>query len=235
VTALGVTGHQTIPPDAREFVLTAVQDIPPRRGLTAWRAHMLAAGADQLVATELSRTGARLHVIVPSRNYEQMFAARDDLACFRLLLEAAHAVTRLDYAEPSEEASRRRQERRRQLRGADRGLGREARERERTPDRGVDRPPFPDEIQEANRLAQRLLRARTLGLGRIDKRTPGGRFNGRAYARGRFERATGRPASSHPWTITREITASLEEPHALLVVDTSGSMGAHEYALGPIV
>ena len=103
------------------------------------------------------------------------------------------------------------------------------------PDRGVDRPPFPDEVQEANRLAQRLLRARTLGLRRIDKRTPGGRFNGRAYARGRFERATGRPASSHPWTITREITAPLEEPHALLVVDTSGSMGAHEYALGPIV
>ena len=105
----------------------------------------------------------------------------------------------------------------------------------RMPDRGVDRPPFPDEVQEANRLAQRLLRARAIGLRRIDKRTPGGRFNGRAYARGRFERATGRPASSHPWTITREITAPLEEPHALLLVDTSGSMGAHEYALGPIV
>ena len=105
----------------------------------------------------------------------------------------------------------------------------------RMPDRGVDRPPFPDEVQEANRLAQRLLRARAVGLRRIDKRTPGGRFNGRAYARARFERASGRPASSHPWTITREITAPLEEPHALLVVDTSGSMGAHEYALGPIV
>ena len=105
----------------------------------------------------------------------------------------------------------------------------------RMPDRGVDRPPFPDEVQEASRLAQRLLRARTIGLRRIDKRTPGGRFDGRAYARGRFERATGRPASSHPWTITREITAPLEEPHALLVVDTSGSMAAHEYALGPIV
>jgi hypothetical protein len=105
----------------------------------------------------------------------------------------------------------------------------------RMPDRGVDRPPFPDEVQEANRLAQRLLRARAVGLRRIDKRTPGGRFNGRAYARGRLERATVRPASSHPWTITREITAPLEEPLALLVIDTSGSMGAHEYALGPIV
>ena len=105
----------------------------------------------------------------------------------------------------------------------------------RMPDRGVDRPPFSDEVHEAKRLAQRLLRARQLGLRRIDKRTPGGRFDGRVYARGRFERATGRPASSHPWTITREVTAPLQEPHALLVVDTSGSMHAHEYALGPIV
>jgi hypothetical protein len=105
----------------------------------------------------------------------------------------------------------------------------------RMPDRGVDRPPFPDEVHEARRLAQRLLRARLLGLRRIDKRTPGGRFDGRAYARARFERATGRPVTSHPWTITRAITTPLEEPHALLVVDTSGSMHAHEYALGPIV
>ena len=93
----------------------------------------------------------------------------------------------------------------------------------------------PTRSTRRKRIAQRLLRARTLGQRRIDKRTPGGRFDGRAYARRRFERATGRPASSHPWTITREITAPLEEPHALLVVDTSGSMAAHEYALGPIV
>jgi hypothetical protein len=105
----------------------------------------------------------------------------------------------------------------------------------RIPDRGVDRPPSPDEVQEANRIAQRLLRARALGLRRIHKRTPGGRFDGRAYVRARFERATGRPASSRPWTITREITAPLEQPHALLVIDTSGSMAAYEYALGPIV
>jgi hypothetical protein len=104
VTALGVTGHQTIPPDARDRVVTAVQDIlrdveSPLDAVTS-----LAAGADQLVATELLRAGGRLHVIVPSRNYEQTFAVREDLARFRSLLEAAHAVTRLDYAEPCEEA-----------------------------------------------------------------------------------------------------------------------------------
>jgi hypothetical protein len=104
MTALGVTGHQTIPLDAREGLVSAVQDIlrdadSPLRAFTS-----LAAGADQLVATELLRAGGRLHVIVPSRNYEQTFAAGEDLAGFRSLLDAAHAVTRLDYAEPSEEA-----------------------------------------------------------------------------------------------------------------------------------
>jgi hypothetical protein len=104
MTALGVTGHQTMPPRAREFLLAAVQGIlrdadSPLRAFTS-----LAAGADQLVAAELLRAGGRLHVIVPSRNYEQTFAAGEDLACFRSLLKAAHAVTRLDYAEPSEEA-----------------------------------------------------------------------------------------------------------------------------------
>jgi hypothetical protein len=104
VTALGVTGHQTVPPAARDFVAAALRDLlrdveSPVAAFTS-----LAAGADQLVAKELVRAGGRLHVIVPSRHYEQTFTADDDLACFRSLLEAADAVTELDYAEPSEEA-----------------------------------------------------------------------------------------------------------------------------------
>ena len=45
---------------------------------------------------------------------------------------------------------------------------------------------------------------------------------------------TGRPVSTHPWRITRQVTAPIQEPHVGLVIDTSGSMGAYEYALGPI-
>ena len=65
MTALGVTGHQTIPPDAREFLVNAIQGIlrdvdSPLEAFTS-----LAAGADQLVATELVRAGGHLHVIVP--------------------------------------------------------------------------------------------------------------------------------------------------------------------------
>ena len=104
----------------------------------------------------------------------------------------------------------------------------------RMPNRGVDRPPAPDEVQQARRYATRLRQAMTQGTKRIDKRTPGGRFDGRAYARGKAQRQTGRPVSTHPWRITRQITAPIQEPHVGLVIDTSGSMGAYEYALGPV-
>jgi Mg-chelatase subunit ChlD len=102
------------------------------------------------------------------------------------------------------------------------------------PDRGVDRPPYPDEIAHARRYATRLRQALTLGTRRIDKRTPGGRFDGRAHARGQAQRAHGQPVSTHPWQITRTASAPIQEPHVALIIDTSGSMGAHEYALGPI-
>ena len=104
----------------------------------------------------------------------------------------------------------------------------------RMPNRGVDRPPAPDEVQQARRYATRLRQAMTQGTKRIDKRTPGGRFDGRAYARGKAQRQTGRPVSTHPWRITRQVTAPIQEPHVGLVIDTSGSMAAYEYALGPI-
>jgi hypothetical protein len=104
----------------------------------------------------------------------------------------------------------------------------------RMPDRGVDRPPFPDEVQHARRYANRLRQALTHGTRQIDKRTPGGRFDGRAYARGRAQHATGQPVTSHPWRVTREVRAPIQEPHVGLIIDTSGSMAAHEYALGPI-
>jgi Mg-chelatase subunit ChlD len=105
----------------------------------------------------------------------------------------------------------------------------------RMPDRGVDRAPMGDEVQAAKRIAQRLQQAATVAACRIDKRTPGGRFNARAYARGRLERASGQPPTSHPWTVTRRVSAPIHEPHVAVIVDTSGSMGTYEYALGPIV
>ncbi len=104
----------------------------------------------------------------------------------------------------------------------------------RLPDRGVDRPPYPDEVQHARRYATRMRQAITHGTRQLDKRTPGGRFDGRAYARGRAEQAAGRPVTTHPWRVTRYVAAPIQEPHVGLIIDTSGSMGGYEYALGPI-
>ena len=104
----------------------------------------------------------------------------------------------------------------------------------RLPDRGVDRPPHADEVQHGRRYATRLRRAITQGTRHIDKRTPGGRFDGRAYTRGRAEQAAGRPVTTHPWRITRQVPAPIQEPHVGLIIDTSGSMAGYEYALGPI-
>jgi hypothetical protein len=104
----------------------------------------------------------------------------------------------------------------------------------RIPDRGVDRPPAPDEVQHARRYANRLRQAITHATRQIDKRTPGGRFDARAYTRGQAQRQRGAPVTSHPWQITRQVTAPIQEPHVGLVIDTSGSMSAYEYALGPI-
>jgi Mg-chelatase subunit ChlD len=104
----------------------------------------------------------------------------------------------------------------------------------RMPRRGVDRPPAADEAQMARQYARRLHQAREIGQRTIDKRTPGGRFNSRQHMRASAQRKTGAPVTARPWQTTKTITAPLQEPHVALVIDTSGSMGAHEYALGPI-
>ena len=104
VTTLGVTGHQLIPDDAREMVVGAIREILSDADVPLSARTSLAAGADQLFATELLRTGGSLHVIVPSDNYEQTFTADEDLALYRSLLAAADTVTRLDFDKPSEAA-----------------------------------------------------------------------------------------------------------------------------------
>jgi hypothetical protein len=104
----------------------------------------------------------------------------------------------------------------------------------RMPDRGVDRPPMSDEVQMARQYARRMHQAREVGLKRIAKRTPGGRFNAHAHMRAHAQRTIGAPVTAHPWEITQVVTAPLQEPHIGLVIDTSGSMGSYEYALGPI-
>ncbi len=67
----------------------------------------------------------------------------------------------------------------------------------RMPDRGVDRPPVPDEIQHARRYATRLRQALTCGTRRIDKRTPAA---GLTAARTPADTPNDRPADQSPRT-----------------------------------
>jgi hypothetical protein len=66
----------------------------------------------------------------------------------------------------------------------------------RMPDRGVDRPPYPDEVQQARRYANRLRQPITQGTRPIDKRTPAGGSTPRLRPRpaGHQPSLAGRPA-----------------------------------------
>ncbi len=101
---IGISGHQDIPEEGIAFL---------RRGITAvvskWSNDLvgvssLAAGADQLFASLILEHGGRLHIIIPSEDYETTLSAPHDLDQFRSLLKRAHTVEKLTYPEPSEEA-----------------------------------------------------------------------------------------------------------------------------------
>jgi hypothetical protein len=104
----------------------------------------------------------------------------------------------------------------------------------RLPDRGVNRPPFPDEVQMARQFARRLHQAREIGQKRLGKQTPGGRFNPRGYMRARGQRSLGVPVTATSWELTKTTRAPIREPHVGLVIDTSASMRVWEGSLGPI-
>ena len=91
-----------------------------------------------------------------------------------------------------------------------------------------------DEVQMARQYARRMHQAREIGFEQLDKRTPGWRFNARAHMRAHAQRTIGAPVTNHPWQTSKVTTAPLQEPHVAIVIDTSGSMAAYEYALGPI-
>ncbi len=102
---LGITGHQSIPAPAIDFVtealqreIVAVSRMGPLLGVSS-----LAAGADQLFASIVLRAGGSLHVVVPASEYETTF---DDsgLREFRQLLQSAAEVEVLPYEAPTEEA-----------------------------------------------------------------------------------------------------------------------------------
>jgi hypothetical protein len=102
MTRIGVTGHQNIPPGAREIVSRMVQDA--LAGLPAPVAvSSLAAGADQIVAAAVLEAGGSLVLVVPCEQYRTTFIG-DDLKRYDHLSALAVDVEQLRFDEPFEEA-----------------------------------------------------------------------------------------------------------------------------------
>lgn len=103
MTRLGITGHQSIPAQAFEYITTGLKVLlreqrPPLVGYSS-----LAAGADQMFARELLTAGGQLHAIIPCEGYADTFSDQAR-AEYTNLLNAATTTMVLEYPEPSEEA-----------------------------------------------------------------------------------------------------------------------------------
>lgn len=105
MTRIGITGHQSIPAVAHAPICDSLQDAissaDPAEPL--WGVTSLAAGADQLFAELIVRTGGRLHVVIPALQYDQAFQL-EGLQQYRALLAEADKVERLDFNEATEKA-----------------------------------------------------------------------------------------------------------------------------------
>jgi hypothetical protein len=105
LTHLGVTGHQSIPEGARDFVRQTLKTEIKHALLAGqlWGITSLAVGADQMFAELVLQAGGRLHVIIPSAMYERTFDA-EGLTRYQALLASATRLERLKFDEPTEEA-----------------------------------------------------------------------------------------------------------------------------------
>jgi predicted Rossmann fold nucleotide-binding protein DprA/Smf involved in DNA uptake len=101
---VGISGHQNIPEEALYFVKEGIKQVLDRYGRSFVGVSALAAGADQLFAEEVLRSGGKLHVVLASQGYETSFETHEDLQSFYILLDQADVVETLEHDYPSEDA-----------------------------------------------------------------------------------------------------------------------------------
>ncbi|KDQ66360.1 hypothetical protein ACIPJG_20705 [Streptomyces halstedii] len=101
---IGVTGHRSIPEEARAHVLEGIRSA--LRGLEGSLEALssLAVGADQLFADLALAHGAELTAVIPSGDYEDGFDDEADLARYRKLKARAVREVRLDFPHSTDEA-----------------------------------------------------------------------------------------------------------------------------------
>jgi hypothetical protein len=101
---MGVTGHQEIPPQAREYVTRGTNNVLDQVNGDLIGVSSLAAGGDQVFASLVLERGGSLEVVLPCKSYETTFSHPEDLHNFYALLERAATVERLGFDVPSEDA-----------------------------------------------------------------------------------------------------------------------------------
>jgi hypothetical protein len=102
MTRIGVTGHQNLPPDVVGFVTQGIRGVLEHHDEIDGYSS-LAAGADQIFATEVLAAGGGLHVVIPAADYETTLDG-EDLVRYHQLLESASETTQLHFAAPGEDA-----------------------------------------------------------------------------------------------------------------------------------
>lgn len=101
---VGVTGHQILPAKAKALLEEKLPRLMPRKAFPLVGATSLAAGADQLFADFILRSGGELYTVVPCRAYEASFEDAEDRRSYETFLKKSRHVERLPYPSPSEEA-----------------------------------------------------------------------------------------------------------------------------------
>ncbi|WP_098008507.1 hypothetical protein [Streptomyces sp. sk226] len=101
---IGVTGHRSIPAEARPHVLAGLRAAFRGRERATHALSSLAVGADQLFADLALARGAELTAVIPSGDYETCFESAADLARYRALKARAVREVRLDFPHSTDEA-----------------------------------------------------------------------------------------------------------------------------------
>ena len=101
---VGVTGHQDVPPEARDYVMRATNALLDQFNGELVGVCSLAVGGDQVFASLVLERGSRLEVVLPCKGYETTFSRAEDLGKFHALLMRAASVETLRFDQPSEDA-----------------------------------------------------------------------------------------------------------------------------------
>lgn len=99
---LGITGHQTLPPEVAAELKRTIRELAESESIRLIAS--LAVGADQIAAEAVLGYGGQLEVVVPCDQYEATFTIGESLQTYQRLLAHAAQVSVLPFPSPTEPA-----------------------------------------------------------------------------------------------------------------------------------